>query len=149
MAEDGGAHHEQEIRMTDREIKVTFPGGLKVDAEYKGFLVHTDQPVYGGGEETAPAPFDLFLVSLATCAGIYVVYFCRERNIPTDRASVVMKMERNPGSKMISRIALDIQLPAEFPEKYLKAIIRAVDSCSVKAHIEKPPTFEVQAKISS
>jgi putative redox protein len=135
--------------MTDQEIKVTFPGGLKVDAEYKGFVIRTDQPVYDGGEETAPAPFDLFLVSLATCVGIYVVAFCRERNIPTDRASVVMKMEKNPGSKMIGRIAIDIQLPPEFPEKYLKAVIRAVDGCAVKAHIEKPPTFEIQAKISS
>ena len=133
--------------MTDHEIKVTFPGGLKVDAEYKGFLIRTDQPVYDGGEETAPAPFDLFLVSLATCAGIYVVAFCRERNIPTDGASVVMKMEKNPENKMIGRIALEILLPVEFPEKYLKAVIRAVDGCAVKAHLERPPAFEIQAKV--
>ena len=51
------------------EIKVTFPGGLRVDAEYKGFVVKTDQPLKQGGEGTAPAPFDLFLVSIAACAG--------------------------------------------------------------------------------
>ncbi len=135
--------------MADQEIKVTFPGGLKVDAEYKGFLIRTDQPVYSGGEETAPAPFDLFLVSLATCAGFYVVAFCRERNIPTDKASVVMKMEKNPESKMIGRMAIEIRLPSDFPEKYLKAVIRAVDVCTVKAHLERPPAIEIQAKISN
>jgi putative redox protein len=149
MAEDGGAYHGQEIRMADHDIRVTFPGGLKVDAEYKGFLVRTDQPVYSGGEETALAPFDLFLVSLATCAGFYVVAFCRERNIPTDGASVVMKMEKNSESKMIGRIAIDILLPAGFPDKYMKAVVRAVEGCTVKVHLEKPPAFEIQTKISS
>jgi putative redox protein len=62
------------------EIKVTFPGGLRVDAEYKGFVIKTDQPVKHGGSGTAPAPFDLFLASIAACAGFYVVAFCRERD---------------------------------------------------------------------
>ena len=61
------------------EIKVTFPGGLRVDAEYKGFVVKTDQPVHQGGEGTASSPFDLFLISIATCAGFYAVAFCKER----------------------------------------------------------------------
>ncbi len=133
--------------MSDREIKVSFPGGLKVDAEYKGFLIKTDQPIYSGGEETAPAPFDLFLASIATCAGIYVVYFCRERGIPTDKAAVVMRMEKNRETKMIAKISIEIQLPAEFPEKYKNAVIRAVDQCTVKAHILKPPAFSIEAKI--
>jgi ribosomal protein S12 methylthiotransferase accessory factor len=135
--------------MSDREIRVSFPGGLKVDAEYKGFLINTDQPIYSGGEETAPAPFDLFLASIATCAGIYVVYFCRERGIPTDKAAVVMRTEKNPGTKMIAKISIELQLPPEFPEKYKNAVIRAVDQCSVKAHILKPPAFSIEAKIST
>ena len=44
----------------DREMKVSFPGGLRVDAEYKGFVIKTDQPVYAGGDGSTPAPFDLF-----------------------------------------------------------------------------------------
>lgn len=133
--------------MSDREIRVSFPGGLRVDAEYKGFLINTDQPIYSGGEETAPAPFDLFLASIATCAGIYVVYFCRERGIPTDKAVVIMRTEKNPETKMIARISIELQLPPEFPEKYKNAVIRAVDQCSVKAHILKPPAFSIEAKI--
>jgi len=133
--------------MSDREIKVTFPGGLKVDAEYKGFIIKTDQPIYQGGEETAPAPFDLFLASIATCAGYYVLAFCRERGIPTDKAAVIMRTEKNPESKMMSKIEVEIQLPHDFPEKYKNAIIRAVDQCTVKAHILRPPAFSIEAKI--
>ncbi|UCE21080.1 MAG: OsmC family protein [Candidatus Aminicenantes bacterium] len=131
----------------DKEIRVSFPGGLRVDAEYKGRVIETDQPVYQGGEGTAPAPFDLFLASIATCSGYYVLAFCQKRSIPVEKASVVMKTERNPESKMIERISIEILLPPEFPEKYKNAVLKAVDTCSVKAHIMNPPEFELSAKI--
>jgi len=128
-------------------IEVIFPGGKRVDAIYKGFTIKTDQPVYGGGEGSAPAPFDLFLASIATCCGIYVLAFCQERGIPTEGASLMMKTEKNPDTKMIGKISIEINLPPEFPEKYSKAVIRAVDSCSVKAHLFNPPAFEIETKI--
>ncbi|MQY60708.1 osmotically inducible protein C [bacterium] len=133
----------------DREMKISFPGGLRVDAEYKGFVIKTDQPVYSGGDGSAPAPFDLFLASIATCAGYYVLAFCNKREIPTEKAAVVMKTRRNPETKRIEKISIEIQLPPEFPEKYKKAVIKAVDSCSVTAHILNPPVFEVEAKIGN
>jgi ribosomal protein S12 methylthiotransferase accessory factor len=131
------------------EIKVTFPGGLRVDAEYKGHVVKTDQPVYQGGEGTASSPFDLFLVSIAACAGFYALAFCTERDIPTEKAGVVMRMEKNPETKMIGKISIEIKLPAEFPERYKRAIIKAVDTCTVKAHLLKPPAIEIELKTSA
>lgn len=128
-------------------MKVSFPGGMRVDAEYKGFIINTDQPVYQGGGASAPAPFDLFLASIATCAGIYVLYFCQKRGISVEKASLIMKIRKNPETKMIERIFLEIQLPQDFPEKYKNAVIKAVNSCTVKAHMLDPPAFEVEAKI--
>jgi ribosomal protein S12 methylthiotransferase accessory factor len=133
----------------DREMKISFPGGLRVDAEYRGFVIKTDQPAYSGGDGSAPAPFDMFLASIATCAGYYVLAFCNKREIPTEKAAVVMKTRRNPETKRIEKILIEIQLSPEFPEKYKKAVIKAVDSCSVKAHILNPPIFEVEAKIGN
>lgn len=132
-----------------REMKVSFPGGLRADAAYKGFVIKTDQPVYSGGDGSAPAPFDLFLASIATCAGLYVLIFCQRREIPAEKAAVVMKTSKNPETKMIEKISIEIQLPPEFPEKYKKAVIKAVDMCSVTEHILNPPAFEIEAKIGN
>lgn len=129
------------------DIRVSFPGGMKVDAEYKGFVINTDQPVYQGGEGSAPAPFDLFLASIATCAGVYVASFCQKRGIPYEKARIVMKTEKNPETKMVEKISIDVELPADFPEKYMAAVVKAVDSCAVKAHLVKPPGFQVEARI--
>jgi putative redox protein len=129
------------------DMEIVFPGGKRVDALYKGFRIETDQPPHGGGEGSAPAPFDLFLASIGTCAGIYVLSFCQERGIPSEGLKLKLRTERDPQKRMISRIEIDIQLPQGFPEKYKDAVIRAADLCSVKKHLHEPPKIETRAII--
>jgi putative redox protein len=133
--------------MSAREINVSFGGGLKVDARIRDFVVRTDQPVQAGGDGSAPSPFDLFLASLATCAGYYVIAFCRERAIAVDGIRLTMTGEKAPGSKLIEKIGIRIDLPRGFPEKYKSAVVKAAESCTVKAHLQHPPVIEVVAAI--
>jgi putative redox protein len=125
------------------EMKVSFPGNLKVNADFGGFTVETDQPVLGGGDGGAPAPFDLFLASLATCGGIFMLAFLKQRGLRTEEAGLTMTTERDPATGMVSRIGFELQLPPDFPEKYEAAIVRAVEQCSVKRHLHQPPEFKV------
>ena len=125
------------------DMIITFPGNRKVDAEYRGHTIRTDQPVLGGGDGSAPAPFDYFLVSIGTCSGIYVVDFCKKRGIPVDNIRIVQKTLRDREKKMITSITIDIEVPPDFPEKYRNSLIRVVDLCSVKKHILDAPSFEI------
>lgn len=129
-----------------RNMEIIFPGGKKVDAFYKGFKIETDQPDRSGGKGLAPAPFDLFLTSIGTCAGIYVLSFCQERNIPTNKIKLILRTERNRESWMITKIEIEIQLPSSFPVKYKEAVIKAAELCTVTKHLYNPPVFEVYAK---
>ncbi|HEX7708139.1 MAG TPA: OsmC family protein [Thermoanaerobaculia bacterium] len=123
-------------------IEVSFPGGVAVDATFHGHTVHTDQPP-PLGEDSAASPFDLFLASIATCAGFYALRFCQQRNIPIEGLGVTMKSEKNPESKRIETAQIELRLPQAFPEKYRSAILLAVDQCTVKKHIMEPPKFEI------
>jgi len=129
------------------EIKIVFGDGLEVNAEYKGFLVKTDQPVHQGGGGNSPSPFDYFLISLATCAGFYALEFCQARKIPADKLAVSMSTERGAVSKMIEKVTVHVDLPPGFPPKYRDAIVKAIDHCAVKAHILKPPRFEILTRL--
>ncbi|MBE0713338.1 MAG: OsmC family protein [Candidatus Aminicenantes bacterium] len=129
--------------MSAKELIVKFGDGLKVDVEYKGFVVKTDQPAREGGGGTAPSPFDFFLVSLAACAGFYALAFCRERKISIGGLGLTMNTERGEVSKMIDKVTIAVDLPADFPEKYKFALVKAIDHCTVKAHILRPPQFEI------
>ena len=130
------------------DMVVTFPGGKRVEAQYKGFTIKTDQPVAGGGEGSAPTPFDLFVSSIGTCAGIFVLSFLQERNIPCEDANLVLKTQRNPETHMISKIIIDINLNDNFPEKYKNAVKSAADLCSVKKHLMNAPAFDINVNIS-
>lgn len=125
------------------EMMIDFPGGARVDAHFGPFTVSTDQPPQGGGQGLAPTPFDTFLASLGTCAGIYVLGFCRQRGIDPAGIRLTQQMEADPATGMVVRVALDIELPPSFPEKYKPAVIRAAEQCKVKKHFEHPPVIEV------
>ena len=126
-----------------KDITVDFPGGKRVDAHYDGRTVQTDQSIKNGGGNSAPEPFDLFFVSMATCVGIYVLEFCTTRNLNTERLGVRLRSELNPEEKRYPKISIDITLPEDFPQKYHKAIWRTANLCTVKKHVLTPPEFDI------
>ncbi len=129
-------------------MEITFDGGKVITAHLNGHAIRTDQPVQSGGSDSAPAPFELFLASIGTCAGIYVKSFCDQRQIPTDQIRIIQSMEFDPIKRLPSFIRLDIQLPADFPEKYKAAVINAADLCLVKKTLNNPPHIEVVATMA-
>jgi putative redox protein len=124
-------------------MEVTFEGGKVVTAHINGHVIKTDQPLDNGGGNTAPAPFELFLASIGTCAGIYVKSFCDRREIPTEGIKIIQTMEFDEIKKVPGTISIDIQLPAGFPEKYREAVVSAAELCLVKKTIASQPEFKV------
>jgi putative redox protein len=124
-------------------MEITFDGGKVITAHLHGHTVRTDQPVRGGGSDTAPSPYDLFLASIGTCAGIYVKSFCDQRQIPSDNITIIQSVEYDGQTRLPANIKLDIKLPSDFPEKYKAAVINAAELCAVKKTINNPPKFEI------
>ena len=128
------------------EMEIYFEGNKQVNAKFNGQIIKTDQPVQGGGEGSAPTPFDLFLGSIGTCAGIYVKGFCDQRGLSSENIKIIQKLNFNPATRLIDKIDLEIQLPSDFPEKYKEAVINSANLCAVKRHMNEPPKFDVYTK---
>jgi ribosomal protein S12 methylthiotransferase accessory factor len=124
-------------------MEITFDGGKVVTAHSHGHVIKTDQPVHSGGQNSAPSPFELFLASIGTCAGIYVKSFCDNRSLATDNIKIIQTAEYDEETGLPINIKLDIKLPADFPEKYKEAVISVAELCKVKKTIVTPPVFEV------
>lgn len=125
------------------EMEIVFPGGARVDAHMGNLVVETNQ------DGTAPAPFGLFLASIGTCAGIYVLSFLKHRGLSAEGVKVIQRVHSNPATRMIDRVELDIVVPPSIPEKYHAALVRAADQCAVKKHLEQPPLFQVQTRVEA
>jgi len=131
------------------KIEIYFPGGKRVDADFDGFTVKTDQTPANEGQGSAPAPFDYFLTSIGTCVGIYVLTFCQVRNIPVDDVRIIQTIHRDQETQVLDKIGLEIKLPADFPGKYRSALVNAAKLCAVKKMLEEPPSFSITTTLGS
>jgi ribosomal protein S12 methylthiotransferase accessory factor len=126
------------------DIIVTFEGNKKVNAQVGKFLVRTDQPVSAGGEDTYPAPYELFLASMATCAGIYVKGYCDNRGISTEGITLTQKHEFDEKG-LATKIDIIVNLPKDFPEKNIDSVIHVAGLCKVKKQILAVPEMNIKA----
>jgi ribosomal protein S12 methylthiotransferase accessory factor len=125
------------------DIEVSFPGGKRVDARVGAYVVRTDQPAEVGGEGKEPAPFDLFLASIATCAGIYVLGFCQARGLSTEGLRLRQHVDLDPTTKLPARVRLELTLPPGFPEQYRTAIVKGAEACKIRRTLAAAPAMEV------
>ena len=126
-------------------IDIIFDGNKKVNAIIDGFTIKTDQEIKSGGENSAPTPFNLFLASLGTCAGIYVKSFCNQRDIDTSEMRISMDYIYDHDQKMIVKFIILIHVPQDFPVQYEAAVIKTASLCAVKRHLN--PAIENEITI--
>lgn len=131
----------------EMKYDITLGSNKRVDAHYRNFTIHSDQPVASGGDNTALSPFELFLASIGMCTGFYVSAFCQSRLIPTDNIKITQTVIRNDATHMVEKVMIDINLPPDFPEKYKAAVIKTAQSCSVKKFLDAPPEIRISANI--
>lgn len=124
-------------------VVVRFPQGKRVSASIGEFVVQTDQSRATGGEGLSPDPYALFLASLASCSGAYVLAFCQARKIPTDQLRLTQEVSFDAEGKLAS-VRIRIMLPKDFPPKYESAVVAAAASCKVKKVLAAPPLVTVE-----
>lgn len=129
------------------QMVTSFPGGARVETAFGPYVVRTDQPPHGGGEGSAPTPFATFLASIGACAGAFLVAFCRSRGLATEEIQIVQSIEGERTTGMVTAIHLDIHLPPGFPEKYRDPLVRAVEQCTIKKHLDAPPRIVTTTRV--
>lgn len=125
------------------EFSLSFPGGKKVEVTYGNHKLLTDQPLDNGGDDEAMSPFDVFLASIIACSGIVTLGFIKKRNLSTEDLKIRMIPEYDEDEYMVNKLRIEIDVPDDFPEKYLGALTKALETCTVKKHLVKPPEFEI------
>jgi ribosomal protein S12 methylthiotransferase accessory factor len=122
--------------MNPKELKVIFGDNYKIDVDYKGFTVKTDRRSGKAADRAIAA--DYFWSRWPPAPST--------RGLPPERRSpslgIVMTTERG-GSQDVDKMTITVDLPAGFPEKYRFALVKAIDHCTVKAHIQRAPQFEI------
>ncbi|THB79468.1 MAG: osmotically inducible protein OsmC [Desulfobacteraceae bacterium] len=129
-----------------KSYEAVFPGNKKVDVTFGEFSIQTDQSKKNEGDETAPEPFDLFLSSLAACAGIYAKSFCDTRKIDTAGMKIVQEVFRKEKQKLLDEVRITLYVNDRFPDKYRTAVIKSMSGCAVKNQLHPDIRFSTEVK---
>lgn len=127
-------------------FEAVFPGKKRVDVTYKDFLIKTDQPQKYDGDDSAPDPFSVFLSSLSACAGIFAKSFCDKRNLDTTNMRLELVPHFKKDQKLMEKIEITLHVNQQFPEKYIKAVIKAMSGCAVKNQLH--PEIQVETRLA-
>jgi putative redox protein len=127
-------------------MKVTVErlGQVSFTVQTRNHLILCDQPKENSGSDKAMTPPELFLASLGTCVGYYVVQFCEARNLDAGDLNIQVDGEILPNPGRIGRIAIRIRLPFELEEEKIKALIRAATHCTIHNTLMHPPDVRVE-----
>lgn len=107
-------------------------------------------PFMNGAEITMnESPFLIFLATAGMCSAVFVRSFMQQRGLPFEEVGITQKMNYNRMTNMVSDIDMVVDLPANFPEKYVGAIKNVIAQCPVKRHLAEPPTFNVIANLNT
>ncbi|MGB5450988.1 MAG: OsmC family protein [Sedimenticolaceae bacterium] len=126
------------------DLKVKLEGGKRVSTQIGDHQIMTDQPAKHGGGNSAPAPYDLFVASIGTCAGFYVQSYCQSKGIDSTGIDITLTLKRDPETKKISGFVTTIHVPEGLPKKLHSALKRVAEQCAVTKTIMDNPEFIVE-----
>lgn len=110
------------------------------------FVIDTDQPL-PYGEDTAPAPYDFFLVGVASCTAYFAQRYCRKWNLPHEGIAVELDPVFNT-THQLTNINMRIRIPASFPQDHIAGLLRNAAACPVKKALETAPPISVEAVVA-
>jgi uncharacterized OsmC-like protein len=129
--------------MTDT-ISVRHIDGDRFEVAVRQHVLLVDQPLDGGGGDTAPTPTELFVSSLAACIAFYARRFLARHELPTDGLTVEAAYSFGARPARVSEIGISLGVPDGVPEDRLAALLAVARRCTVHNSLESPPGVRVE-----
>ena len=124
------------------DITLRYQGGKRFEAVARGHRVVSDQPMDNKGNDTGMTPPELFLSSLAACAGYYAAEYLNTRKLPASGLEIRVSATKAEKPARLGSIQIDVIAPGLDPRQR-EGILRAVDACLLANTLRVPPKFEI------
>jgi len=125
------------------ELTIKYLGGHRFESIARRHLLTSDQPVENNGADNGATPPELFLFSLATCAGFYAAQYLNARALPSEELSIHVSGHKGDRPARFTSITLEVSAPG-LNKHHRDGILRAVESCLISNTLIHPPTLDVK-----
>ena len=116
----------------------------RVEVMSGNHVIITDHTVDHGGEDAGPSMGAMFLAGLVACTASTARGYCKKHDLPIPE-KVITTFDMDDETELITNVDFKIIVPEGFPEKRLKALVRASGQCTVKGWWKNPPDFTAEA----
>jgi uncharacterized OsmC-like protein len=104
----------------------------------RGHEILVDQPPPASGD-AGPTPTELFVASLAACAGFYARRFLARHGLSDGELAISCEFGWAADHSRVNAIALRVELPGGVPDGLETALLRAIERCTVHESIREMP----------
>ncbi len=125
------------------DMKVAYKGGKRFMVTTRGQQLLVDQPLEEEGTDKGMTPPEVFVASLATCMGAYVLNYCKNIGINPNDMILSLEWEKASNPARIGSITVDIKLPKIKAKDRQQAIIKVAEHCLVHNTILTPPRITI------
>lgn len=128
-------------------IRVEYRRGDRFDVAIGHHLVHVDQPVVDGGEDTGPTPTELFVAGLAACVAHYARRYLHRHGLTTEGLAVTATFTwATDRPARLAAVDLDVAVPDDVPVERREALLAVASHCPVHNSLEHPPLVRIGLK---
>ena len=125
--------------------EVKYIDGKKFSAQNRTHAVIIDQPKDGGGQDQGPTPPELFVDSLGSCVGVYVLAFCKNTGLNPDGMRIILDWEKAADKPArIQKISAKIELPNADAGARSAALLKVAESCLIHETIKHQPEITIE-----
>ncbi|MEG6615028.1 OsmC family protein [Peptococcaceae bacterium 1198_IL3148] len=121
------------------KVTVEWEGKMKFSAtDESGHTITMDAPTAAGGDNTAPTPLSLILMSVAGCSGIDIVSILDKMKVKVEQFNIEVEGERvDDNPKVFKTVNVVYKLKGEHlpPDKVERAVKLSVDKYCSAVHI--------------
>ena len=125
-------------------VTVERESGLKFRIGLRDHRITTDMAVDEGGGDAGCNPVELMSAALGGCLAIMVQRYCNERGFTDGDVGVSLTAEMADNPKRIKGFVVDVELPADVPEREREKLKAVVRQFPVPATLREAPDVMVE-----
>jgi uncharacterized OsmC-like protein len=126
------------------KMSVKYLEGRSFEASVRNHKFNIDLPLAARGSDTGPTPPELFVASLASCVGMYLVFYCEKAKM--DPAGIKIEADYEKTVDRIEKISVEFSLPSAKSEEEREGALEWAEKCLVHNTILHKPEIKITFK---
>lgn len=124
--------------------EIKYISGKKFSAHNRAHSIIIDQPKEEAGQDEGLTPPELFVDSLGSCIGVYILAFCKNTGLNPAGMKIILEWEKaDDKPARIKNINAKIELPNADVGLRKAALLKVAESCLIHETIKHQPEINI------